>query len=252
MKAAAEAAATVAGDAIEAAQTTSDVTLASAASTARSVTEGAAEPARDAARDAADAARDVETVDPVTVSSLWQGVRPADSGVFPASGGSFPALGGSGAVRPYDAAALSSAVRSSVTGAVADATTPYRDAVPTAHLSAARDALANATDPRREASIRRQTGIVTGVAIALGALMVFCVLGGDFDAGPGDSAGFAVGILLTAIAQVAILVWAVVLVVRWRLARVPKTGARPGRAIWITLILSPVPLFIFQNSLSSF
>jgi hypothetical protein len=175
-------------------------------------------------------------------------VRPAEVGVFPAQSSSLSAAGGSAAVRPYDPAGF----RSAVTGAVTDASTPYRDAIPTERLSAARDALANVTDPRRAASIRRQTGIVTGVAIALGALMVFCVLGADFDAGPDDSAGFAVGILLTAIAQVVILIWAVVLVVRWRLARLPKTGARPGRAIWITLILSPVPLFIFQSSLSSF
>lgn len=193
------------------------------------------------------AARDA--VSPAGVTGLRASVPATPSGpaVRPATEGVFAAQSSVGAVRPYDPSAIASAV----TGATGDPTATFRGAVPGDRLRAARGVIDGATDPARQASIRRQSGILTGVAIALGVIMTFCVLGGDFDAGPEESAGFAVGILLTAIAQVVVLVWAVVLVIRWRLAGIPKTGARPGRAIWITLILSPVPLFIFQNSLSS-
>jgi hypothetical protein len=232
MKTAAAAAATVAGDAIASAQTTADETLASAQATAAA----AVGPDRGPGADAPE--RNAGSVDPgrpIAMAPSGAAVRPAPSAVFPGQAAQ-------GAVRPYDAAVI----RSAITDAAPDPTAPYRGGPANRSLTDARNLLPGVADPRREASIRRQAAIVVGSAVALGVLMAVFVLFGDFDAGPDESAGFAVGILITAVVQVVLLAWAVVLVLRWRTAKLPKTGWRPGTAIWITLLLSPVPLVVLR------
>jgi hypothetical protein len=171
------------------------------------------------------------------------GSSPGDAAKAAAAAASDVATTAIVAVRAYDSAAVAPAV----SGVVPSPTVWRADSPAVDPLADARQLLAGTPGHAREASIRRQTSVLIGLSVCLGALMAVLVLLGSFDAGVEASGGWALGIVLAAIAQAVLLVWAVVLVMRSRLAGLPRTSGGPGRAIWITLVLSPLPLFFLRG-----